>query len=122
MDFRIEFSDEAERDLDIIFEFLAKSYLDFGESVDEAVSHAIDRTREIKISTSRLSRTPHIGNMREDIVPGLRQITINKAIYWSKVDDANKTVRIIAIYFGGQDHQNLITGRLITMGAISDQQ
>ena len=46
----------------------------------------------------------------------LRHLIIGRAVYWFDVDDNRRTVRILAIFFGGQDH---ILGRRADPG-ISD--
>ena len=48
-----------------------------------------------------------------DILPGLRHLTINRANFWFDVDEENESVRILAVFFGGQDHVRHMLTRLI---------
>lgn len=43
--------------------------------------------------------------MHDDLIAGLRHLTINRAIYWYLVDEGRHDLRILAIFFGPQDHQ-----------------
>ena len=54
MAFRLEFSAEAERDIELIFDHLLRSYLEFGESLESALDHAEARIREIRVSAERI--------------------------------------------------------------------
>lgn len=56
---------------------------------------------------------PHRGERHEDILPGLRHLTINRAIYWFEVNPRDETVRILAVFFGGQDHVRHMLAKLI---------
>jgi len=40
-------------------------------------------------------------------------LTIDRAIYWFDVDEAARKVRILAIFFGGQDHVRHMLVRLL---------
>lgn len=113
MRFRIEFSAEAERDFALIFDHLFESYRAFGETVEEALYHSEDRTRAIRRQADRLADAPHRSERHDDLQPGLRHLTIDRAIYWFDVDDAGKRVRVLAIFFGGQDHVRHMLTRLL---------
>ena len=45
--------------------------------------------------------------------PGLRHLAIGRAIYWFDVDDGRETVRVLAVFFGGQDHVRHMLARLL---------
>ena len=104
MQFEIEYSLESERDFELIFEHLFDSYLGFGENVDKALEHATRRIFDIRRAAEQLSSFPVRGTLREDILPGIRFISIDKAVYWFDVDETARKVRVHAIFFGGQDH------------------
>ena len=113
MRFRIEFSAEAERDFALIFDHLFESYRSFGESVEAALDHCDDRIRDIRQEAERLGAAPYRGERHEDLLPGLRHLTIDRAIYWFDVNDEEQRVRILAIFFGGQDHVRHMLSRLL---------
>ncbi len=49
-----------------------------------------------------------------ELLPGLRRVTKNQAIFHFDVDDGEKTLRVLAIFFGGQDHQRHMLKRLVS--------
>ena len=111
--YRLEFSAEAERDFGLVFDHLLESYIGFGENVESAVERAAVRVLEIRATADSLLTAPHRGERHDDILPGLRHLTVNRAIYWFEVDAENETVRILAVFFGGQDHVRHMLARLI---------
>ncbi|CDZ28963.1 Hypothetical protein NGAL_HAMBI490_38250 [Neorhizobium galegae bv. officinalis] len=52
-----------------------------------------------------LGQMPHQGTQLFDLRPGLRQVTKNRAIFYFIVNDDSRTVHIVAVFFGGQDHR-----------------
>ncbi len=113
MAFRLEFSAEAVRDFGLIFDHLLESYISFGENVESAVEHAEARVLEIRATADRILTAPHRGERHDDILPGLRHLTINRAIYWFDVNEEKKSIRILAVFFGRQDHVRHMLTRLI---------
>ena len=113
MAFRLEFSIEAERDFGLIFDHLLHSYLGFGDSLESAFNHAEARTLEIRAAAERILTAPHRGERHDDLLPGLRHLAIERAIYWFEIDDERQTVRVLAVFFGGQDHVRRILARLL---------
>ena len=112
MDFRLEFSAEAERDFELIFAHLFDSYRGLGERVEAAFDHAEARVMDIRAAANRILTAPHRGESHDDILPGLRHLTIERAIYWFDVDEERRTVRLLAVFFGGQDHRRHMLARL----------
>ena len=113
MPFAIEFSTQSERDFELIFDHLFESYLGFGESVEEAFDHAARRILEIRRAADRPSTFPIRGTVRDDILPGVRYLGMDRAIYWFEVDEAAGKVRILAVIFGAQDHVRHMLVRLL---------
>ena len=113
MAFHLEFAVEAERDFGLIFEHLLRSYVEFGESLESAFRHAEARIAEIRVAAQRIPIAPHRGERHDDILPGLRHLTIGRAIYWFDVDEPRETVRVLAVFFGGQDHVRHMMARLL---------
>ena len=59
----LEFSADAERDFELIFDHLVKSYLEFSEDNDVAFERAIERIRGIRISANKLAYgSTHVGD------------------------------------------------------------
>ena len=114
MPFAIEFSTESEKDFELIFEHLFENYLGFGESVEEALDHAMRRVFDIRKAADRLSSFPIHGTLRDDILPGVRYLSMERAIYRFEVDEAAAKVRILAVFFGGQDHIRHMLVRLLS--------
>lgn len=113
MRFAIEFSADAERDFELIFDHLFESYIAFGESVDEALDRAARRVMDIRKAADRLTSFPVRGTARDDILPGIRFLAIERAIYWFDVNQTARKVRILAVFFGGQDHIRHMLVRLL---------
>ena len=113
MAFRLEFAAEAERDFGLIFDHLLRSYLDFGDGLESALDHAESRVAEIRAAAERILTAPHRGERHDDILPGVRHLAIGRAIYRFDVDEARETVRVLAVFFGGQDHVRRMMVRLL---------
>ena len=113
MAFRLEFSADAERDFELIFDHLRRSYLDFGESLPSAFERAGKRVLQIRQAAERIAIAPYRGERHDDILPGLRHLAIERGIYWFDVDAANQVVRVLAVFFGGQDHVRHMMTRLL---------
>ena len=57
---------------------------------------------------------PFRGECHDDLLPGLRHLTIDRAIYWFDLNEAEQRVRVLAIFFGSQDHVRHMLTRLLT--------
>ena len=114
MRFRIEFSAEAERDFALIFDHLFESYCSFGTRVEAALDHCEDRIRDIRQEADRLGAAPYRGERHDELLPGLRDLMIGRAIYWFEVNEVEQRVRVLALFFGGQDHVRHMLTRLLT--------
>ena len=68
------------------------------------VDIAIRKLDQIETTLNGLSKTPHIGSLRDAIVPGLRVIpSASKAVICFVVDDSAKEVLVLAIGYTGSD-------------------
>ncbi|MES1158941.1 MAG: type II toxin-antitoxin system RelE/ParE family toxin [Terricaulis silvestris] len=112
--YSVEVTSGAQRDLRSIFAFLVRSYRDFGESFPAAKRSASRRVERIEDSMEVLAKAPHQGTQRNNVASGLRAVTIDRAIFYFAVDDDARLVRIVAIFFGGQDHERAMLRRLLT--------
>lgn len=113
MALRIEFSAWAERDFDLILTHLFDSYRSLGESAPSALDRAGARTIEIRAAAERILIAPHRGAMHNDILPGLRHLTIDRAIYWFLIGEPAEVVQVVGVFFGGQDHVRRMYARLL---------
>ena len=111
--YAVEFATAVERDFELIFDFLEESYRGFGESVEDAVVRAAARVEAIHATAAKLGTTPYRGTRHPEMMPNLRHVTIDQAIYWFLVDENALTVRVLAIFFGGQDHVRRMLSRLL---------
>ncbi|PWE55863.1 KluB [Metarhizobium album] len=112
MAYRIVRSPAIERDIDIVFDHVFESYLTIGDSVPEAFERATQRIAALWSDMNSLALAPHQGTLHADLSSRLRHVTKNRAIFYFDVDDTAKTVRILAVFFGGQDHQRRMLQRL----------
>lgn len=112
MKYTVERSSDADRDLDIIFDFLIESYQAFGEETDSAVDRATERMRQIHEAMESLSNLPHQGTLLPQLVAGLRSVTKDRAVFYFQVQQAERKLRVLAVFFGGQDHLRLMLTRI----------
>ena len=109
----VVFSNAAGEDLNLIEAHLSEAYRNFGESLNEASAHAAVRIEAILAAAERLATAPFRGQARDDLLPGLRHLTLDGAIYWFIVDEVVLQVRVLAMFFGAQDHQRHMLVRLL---------
>ena len=114
MSWRIEYSEAAEHDVELLFQHFADSYIEFGDSRNEAAERAVQRIGQILDTAERIATAPHRGEHHDDLLPGLRHLTLERAIYWYRIDKVQRSVSILAIFFGGEDHQRKMLVRLLT--------
>ena len=113
MAWRVEYSAEAERDFDLIFDHLRASYVELGEDDEAAFRHAFSRVRHLKSEIDRLAATPHIGTLRPEMGSQIRFLRRDNAAVWFQTDDAERRLDVLAIFFGGQDHISHMLLRLL---------
>jgi len=111
--YAIEFSEEAERDFAMVLDHLFESYRSLGEPVDAAVDLAGRRVLDIRRAAERLATAPHRGTARSDLGEGMRFLALEGAVYWFEIDDVERKVRVLAVFFGGQDHVRHMLLRLL---------
>lgn len=114
--YRVERAEAADRDLDALFDFLLATYLQFGDSLERAFERASDRLHRIKSDLRALAALPHQGTLRPDLMPGLRNVAKDRAVSYFTVDDDARVVRVLAVFYGGQDHQRAMLMRLLAGG------
>lgn len=112
MSYRVERSLDTDHDLGVIFDFLVTSFMAFGDDRSEALERAAARIEAIEAEMLALGDLPHQGTLRPDLLPGLRSVTKQRAIFYFDVDDDLRLVRVLAIFFGGQEHHRAMLQRL----------
>ncbi len=112
--FKVVFSADAELDFELIFDFLFESYLSFDEDIETALEQAEKKTQSIRRAADKLAKHPFRGTLHDDMLQGLRHITIGRAIYWFDILEDEKLVRILAIFYGSQDHHTKMLPRLLS--------
>lgn len=112
----VSFAADAVDDLGLIEDHLTRAYQEFGESPAAAARHAQARIEAIIVAAERLATAPFRGAAHEDLLPGLRHLALDGAIYWFISDADTRQVRILALFFGGQDHQRHMLVRLLRRG------
>ena len=113
MVWRLEFAPDALDDFSLIAEHLIDSYLALGDPADTAVERAIARVSDIRKAADRILKAPHRGQACDDILLGCRSLTLEGAIFYFQIDEEAKTVSILAIFFGSQNHRRHMLTRLL---------
>ncbi len=101
-------------DLDLIEEYLVKTYQEFGEDRETSVERASARIDDALFTMRTFVTHPHRGTEHAKIRPGIRTVTNKTFIFYFEVDDRSSEVRILAIFFGGVNHRQQIIDRLRT--------
>jgi len=109
----VVFAAEAINDLVLITEFLTQAYCGFGEPLAEAHSHAQVRIEAIITAAERLATAPLRGESHDDLLPGLRHLALDRAVYWFCPRAEQREIQVLAVFFGGQNHQRRMLVRLL---------
>lgn len=112
MGYEIDRTIAARRDLADIFDFLVRTHLEFGEDIGTAFLRATRCVSKIEASIDKLGDFPHQGTLRHDLGAGARIVTKNRAVLYFDVNDRAQRVTVLAVFFGGQDHDMRILSRL----------
>ncbi|QYA16578.1 type II toxin-antitoxin system RelE/ParE family toxin [Rhizobium sp. AB2/73] len=104
MVFKVVRSADSDRDLGLIFDHLIESYIALGDPLADAFDRAAARLHTIEGDMEALAQAPYQGTLLPDVAPGLRQVTKNRAIFNFDLDEERQVLRVLAIFFGGQDH------------------
>jgi plasmid stabilization system protein ParE len=113
MAYEVVFAADARHDFTLIFEFLVDSYVGFGDDTETAIMRAETRVQSIRADIAQLGQLPYRGTLHDEMLPGLRHLTIGQAIVWFDIEEDVKLVRVLAVFFGGQDHIRRMLTRLL---------
>lgn len=113
MGFRIARSEASIRDLEIVYRHLIDTYVKLGDDLDEAIGRATARMRAADDDMNSIARQPYQGTLLSaKDAAGIRHVTKNKVVFYFEIGETDQTVHVIAVFFGGQDHQRHILTRL----------
>lgn len=107
----------CDTDLEVIFDHLFGSYCDLGDPVEESLTRVTERLCHIEDALERLGGVPCQGTLEPKIMAGLRHVTKDNAVFYSIADEAAREVRVLGVFFGGQDHRRHILNRIAGDGA-----
>ncbi len=110
----VEFAAAAERDFELIFDHLIRSYQEFGDDFGTAFERGERRIRNIQSTAKNLAKVPFQGTLRPDILPDLRFVRHDKAVFWFVAQEEQQIVQILAVFFGSQDHIRNMLARLLS--------
>ena len=97
--YRVVFRPEAAQQLEELYDFIA----DAGSP-----GNAAGFTESIVAFCEGLAAFPYRGTARDDLRPGLRTIGYKKRVVIAYAV-LNETVAIVGIFYGGRDHEHLLT-------------
>ncbi|WP_157131519.1 type II toxin-antitoxin system RelE/ParE family toxin [Rhizobium sp. NXC14] len=109
----LEYSEDVARDFELIFDHLFDSYVELGDSPDEALERTAERIRKLRVEIDRLVDTPYIGTLRPDIYPGIRFLRRDKAAVWFLPVENSRRIIIAAVFHGAQDHIRHMLARML---------
>lgn len=115
--YRVSRARAVTEDLARIHDHLVESYCELGDGIADALDRADGRVQTIEDAMIRLGTVPHQGTLCEDVMPRLRRVTKDKAILCFITDDELAEVRVLAVFFSGQDHLRHIVERLVARRA-----
>ena len=112
MVFKVVRSADSDRDLGLILDHLIEAYIALGDPLTDALDRAAARLHAIEADMEALAHAPYQGTLLPSVAPGLRQVTKNRAIFYFDLDEERQVLRVLAIFFGGQDHLRQYLPRL----------
>ena len=110
---------QCDEDLEAIFDHLFEAYHGLGDDLSQAYARAADRVCGIEDALAALGDVPLQGTLVPDIMDGLRHVTKNRAVFYFLTDEENRTVRVLAVFFSGQDHRQHVLRRIVAKSLMS---
>ena len=68
---------------------------------------------DLLVAADSLAKAPLRGESRDDLLPGLRHLALDRAVYWFRSRAEQREIQLLAMFFGGQDHQRRMLVRLL---------
>ncbi len=106
----------CDADLEAIFDHLFGAYLELGDPAGDALNRAAERLRGIEDALERLGDVPFQGSLDSRIMEGLRHVTKDNAVFYFILDEPVRELRVLGVFFGGQDHRQHILRRIADQG------
>jgi toxin ParE1/3/4 len=113
---RIELGERAEHDFERLTDHLAESYEAFGQERQHARRRALQRAQQLRLLLHKLRYTPHRGTRHDSLLTGLRSTTFEELAIWFRIEEDAGTVRVLAVFFSGQDQHARMLARLSPQG------
>lgn len=107
------FAADAVEDLVLIEDHLSAAYRSLGEQPSAAAEHARYRIDAIISAAERLAVAPFRGEAHDELMPGLRHLALDGAIFWFLPVEEIRLIQVLAVFFGGQEHQRHMLVRLL---------
>ena len=92
------------RDISCIRKHLIRSYQEFGDTKAVATERANSRVRAAFDYMLTFATHPHRGTMHPELRDSVRHVTAQQFVYYFETDDRLAEVRILTVFFGGEDH------------------
>ncbi len=100
------------RDFARIRKHLIRSYREFGDPKAIATERANVRIGQAFDYMLTFATHPHRGTVHPEIRGRVRHVTAHQFVYYFVVDDDLAEVKILAVFFGGEDHLEQIAEHL----------
>lgn len=72
------------------------------------------RLEKIMAAAAALTRAPYQGTRCPELGQNTRRVTKDRAVFYFDLHEDRQVIRLLAIFFGGQDHDTRILARLLT--------
>jgi hypothetical protein len=109
----VVFAAEASNDLVLITDYLTQAYCGFGEPLVEAKCHAQVRIEAIITAPELLATAPLREELHDDLLPGLRHLALDRAVYWFLPRTEQRVNQLLAGLIGGLEHKRRMLVRLL---------
>ena len=115
--FEVLRSSQCDEDLEMVFDHLFEAYCDLGDAPNDAFVRAAVRVRGIEGALERLGDVPFQGTLVPHIMEGLRHVTKDNAVFYFVTNEQKRQVRVLGVFFGGQDHMQHVLRRIAAVGS-----
>lgn len=101
-------------DLDRIVDHLVMAHMRLGEDADGALRRAASRIDAIEDAIDALGRAPHQGTLWPALMGDLRWVAKGGAVMYFIVDDEDRRMDVLAVFYGGEDHKRHMLDRILS--------